>query len=218
MFMFRTLSAVALLSSLLLSGCTSQVTKSEQYSGFLADYSNLNSIKSPTGETVLRWMDPDFKLSHYSGIYYQPVNFYPQPQPSARISQSTLQGVLNYTNEQLSAAMAKKLPLVRSSGPRTLIFRGAITGVDAKNEGLKAYEVIPIALVVAGTMSATGHRDQNTELYFEGEFIDGASGQPVLRVLRKGFGVVLKNDKQAVTLDDLKPVINNMAKDVSLFP
>ena len=39
--MIRTLSTVALLSSLFLTGCTSQVTKSDQYSGFLADYSNL---------------------------------------------------------------------------------------------------------------------------------------------------------------------------------
>ncbi len=215
--MIRTLSTVALLSSLFLTGCTSQVTKSDQYSGFLADYSNLSEIKSPTGETVLRWMDPNFKLSQYSGIYYQPVTFYPQPQPSARISAETLQGVLDYTNQQLSAAMASKLPLVRSSGPRTLIFRGAVAGVDAKTQGLKAYQLIPVALVVSGAMAASGHRDQNTELYIEAELIDAATGKPVVRVLRKGFGVVLDNDKQVVTVDDLKPVINNLAKDVSLF-
>ena len=218
MLMIRSLSVAAILSGLLLTGCTSQVTKSDQYSGFLADYSNLSESKSPTGETVLRWIDPNFKLSQYSGIYYQPVVFYPQPQASERISAQTLQGVLDYTNEQLSAAMASKLPLVTSSGPRTLIFRGAIAGVDAKTQGLKAYQLIPVALVVSGAMAATGHRDQNTELFIEAELLDAATGKPVIRVLRKGFGVVLENDKQAVTVDDLKPVIDNLAKDVSLFP
>ena len=100
----------------------------------------------------------------------------------------------------------------------TLIFKGAITGVSTATEGLKPYEVIPIALVVAGAMTATGHRDQNTELYLEGEFIDAATGKSVARVVRKGFGKTLDNDEQNVTLDDLKAIVNDMAKDIRMYP
>ncbi|WP_257895873.1 DUF3313 domain-containing protein, partial [Enterobacter roggenkampii] len=36
----------------------------------------------------------------------------------------------------------------------SLIFRGAITGVSSQKEGLQFYEVVPVALVVAGTQMA----------------------------------------------------------------
>ncbi len=63
-----------------------------------------------------------------------------------------------------------------TAGPRSLIFRGAITGVDTSKEGLQFYEVVPVALVVAGTQMATGHRTMDTRLYFEGELIGYPDG------------------------------------------
>ncbi|MDH4558745.1 DUF3313 domain-containing protein [Pseudomonas sp. BN417] len=208
----------ALAAAMMMAGCTSQTASTEQYSGFLSSYDDLQEVKTSTGKTVLRWTAPNFNPKNYSGLLYQPVKFYPQPKPSEQISDQTLTSLLQYTNDQLSQAMASRLPLTTSAGPGTLIFRGAITGVDTATEGLKPYEVIPIALVVAGTMTATGHRDQNTELFLEGEFIDGATNQPVARVVRKGFGKTLDNDEQQVTLDDLKAIVNDMAKDIRLYP
>lgn len=49
-------------------------------------------------------------------------------------------------------------------------------------EGLQFYEVIPVALIVAGTQMATGHRTMDTHLYFEGELIDAATNKPVIKV------------------------------------
>lgn len=50
----------------------------------------------------------------------------------------------------MKEAIAQRKPLVTTAGPRSLIFRGAITGVDTSKEGLQFYEVVPVALVVAG--------------------------------------------------------------------
>ncbi|MCY1299471.1 hypothetical protein D3C85_1260650 [compost metagenome] len=74
-----------------------------------------------------------------------------------------------------------------------------------------------MALVVAGAMTAAGERDQNTELFLEGELIDTSTGKPVLRVVRKGFGKTLSNDRQAVSFADLKPVIDELTTDVLKF-
>lgn len=209
---------VALIAgAVLLAGCTSQITKSDKYSGFLGDYSGLKETKTPSGKTVLRWIDPSFSASNYSHVLYQPITFYPQPQPNAQIDKQTLDGVLDYTNSRVKSSITQRLPLTDHAGPRTLIFKGAITGVSTAAEGLQFYEVIPVALVVAGAETASGHRTRDTELYFEGELIDASTGKVVVKVVRKGLGKQVSNDSQKVTLNDLKGVVDSLATDVVQF-
>jgi len=203
---------------LLTAGCTSKTVDEAQYSGFLPSYEGLEPVDTASGQKVLRWVDPAFNVANYDKLIFQPLRFYPTPQTTDRIGQQTYDDLLRYANARLGEALSQRFQLVGfSSGPRTLEFRGAITGVSASNEGLKPYEVIPVALVVAGAMAATGERDQNTELFLEGELIDTSTGKPVLRVVRKGFGKTLSNDKQAVDFADLKPVIDELTTDVMKF-
>ncbi|MDT4789958.1 hypothetical protein FQZ97_223680 [compost metagenome] len=58
-------------------------------------------------------------------------------------------------------------------------------------------------------MAATSERDQDAELYLEGELIDTSAGKAVLRVVRKGFGKTLRNDST-----DLKPLIDEFTTEV----
>ncbi|EGD7454528.1 DUF3313 domain-containing protein, partial [Shigella flexneri] len=102
-------------------------------------------------------------------------------------------------------------------GPRSLIFRGAITGVDTSKEGLQFYEVVPVALVVAGTQMATGHRTMDTRLYFEGELIDAATNKPVIKVVRQGEGKDLNNESTPMAFENIKQVIDDMATDATMF-
>lgn len=209
---------VTLLSSLLvLAGCSSKVTQPEKYSGFLKDYSGLQQTTSASGKPVLRWVDPNFNDANYDNIVYNPVTYYPTPRPTAQVSQQVLDGVLDYTNNKLKAAAAKRKPLVATPGPRSLIFRGAITGVDSSREGLQFYEVLPVALVVAGTQVATGHRTMETQIYFEGELIDAATNKPVVKVVRKGEGKDLSNENTPMTVATLKQVIDDLAADAAMF-
>ncbi|ABU76976.1 DUF3313 domain-containing protein [Cronobacter sakazakii] len=202
---------------LLLAGCSSSTTKPEQYSGFLKDYSGLEKTTSSTGKPVMRWVAPGFNLNNYDSIVYNPVVYYPTPKPTAQISQKVLDGLLNYTNDKLKTAAASRKPLVTTPGPRSVIFRGAITAVDSSKEGLQFYEVLPIALVVAGTEVATGHRTMDTSLFFEGELIDAATQKTVVKVVRKGEGKDLNNEKTPLTVDNLKQVIDDMATDARMF-
>lgn len=212
------IASCLIVAAVLLGGCTSKTVSQEQYSGFLPSYDGLRPVETSSGQKALRWVDPSFNIANYDKLIYQPIRFYPAPQTTDRIGQQTYNELLKYANGRLTDALSSRLELVGfSSGPRTLEFRGAITGVSANNEGLKPYEVIPVALVVAGAMAATGERDQSTELYFEGELIDTSTGESVLRVVRKGFGKTLKNDRQAVEFADLKPVVDELTADVLNF-
>ncbi|MFI8748187.1 DUF3313 domain-containing protein [Pseudomonas sp. NPDC077186] len=208
----------ALAATLLLSGCTSKTVSQTQYSGFLPSYEGLTPVETASGQKVLRWVAPGFNVADYDKLIYQSVRFHPTPQTTDRIGQQTYAELLKYSNNRLTQAFAERFQLVGfSSGPSTLEFRGAITGVSSSTEGLKPYEVIPVALVIAGAMAASGERDQNSELFLEGEFIDTSTGKPVMRVVRKGFGKTLSNDKQAITFADLKPIIDELTTDVLKF-
>ncbi|WP_159566325.1 DUF3313 domain-containing protein [Budvicia diplopodorum] len=218
MLTMKHISAGIVIGSLLLGGCTSKVVDSNEFSGFLPDYTKLQKAESSSGQTVLRWMDSTVDTKNYTNLYYEPITFYPAPKPTAQISQDTLNQVLNYTNQNIKSAFGQRFTLVNSpKAPNTLIFRGAITGVATANEGLHFYEVVPVALVIAGTMAATGERDQNTELFFEGELIDSSTGKPVFTVVRKGFGKPLDDNAQKVTVDDLKKIVTDMASDITRF-
>ncbi|MDF3009070.1 DUF3313 domain-containing protein [Enterobacter kobei] len=214
----HTFFKVAVLSGLLvLAGCASKVAQPENYSGFLKDYSGLQQTTSASGKPVMRWVDPNFNPDQYDSIVYHPVTYYPVAKPTTQIGQQTLDGLLNYTNSKLKAAAAQRKPLVTSPGAHSLIFRGAITGVNASKEGLQFYEVVPVALLVAGTQAATGHRTMDTNLFFEGELIDATTNKPVLKVVRKGEGKDLNNESTPMSVETLKQVVDDMATDATMF-
>jgi hypothetical protein len=77
--------------------------------------------------------------------------------------------------------------------------------------------VVPVALVVAGTQMATGHRTMDTHLFFEGELIDAATNKPVMKVVRKGEGKDLTNESTPMTFATLKQVVDDMATDATMF-
>ncbi|HDC4404366.1 TPA: DUF3313 domain-containing protein [Enterobacter cloacae] len=214
----HTFFKVAVLSGLLaLAGCSSKVAAPEQYSGFLKDYSGLQQTTSATGKPTLRWVDPSYNEANYDSIIWTPITYYPTPKPTTQIGQRTLDELLNYTNNKMKTAIGQRKPIVTTPGKHSLIFRGAITGVSSQKEGLQFYEVVPVALVVAGTQMATGHRTMDTHLFFEGELIDAATNKPVIKVVRKGEGKELSNENTPMTFATLKQVVDDMATDATMF-
>jgi hypothetical protein len=214
--------AGAMLFSLLIAGCTSKVTEKEHFSGFLHSYDGLQEVTSPSGHPVLRWVAPDFKPSNYETVVYDRLQFYPAPKPNERVNTQTLQQIQASASDSVNSVLAQRyrvVPNVQSvpSGSRAMIMRTAITGVSAANEGMRWYEVVPIAAVVGATQAATGHRTQDTELYVEAEFVDATSGKPLAKVVRKIFGTTLRNDSQDITANDFKAAIKDTMQDLQTF-
>lgn len=209
--------ALGLGSGLLLAGCASQTTRPEQYSGFLGDYSQLQATTSASGAPVMRWVSPDFKLANYSSILVEKPQFYPAPTPSEQVGQDALNAIASYLQQALKREMQGRLVVVEQANHDSLVMRSAITAVDVSAEGLKVYEVIPIALVAAAASTAAGTRDRTTEIYVEIELLDARTSKPVARVVRKGHGLALENQNTQLSLDDLKPALDVWALDARNF-
>ncbi|KPH01572.1 hypothetical protein AEQ67_04755 [Pseudomonas sp. RIT-PI-q] len=210
---FRSLSLL-FAATLSLSACSSKKVEPEMYTGFLHDYSLLKERQAPSGQTVLSWVSPALNSGRYTQIYVQPSQFYPRAEPTERIPQSTLSNVTAYYDAALRHELAKVVPVVSRPGPNTLIVKPAITRVATRTQGLRFYEWLPVTLVAAGVSTATGIRDQDSEIATEVSFQDGATGAVVAEVVRKGTGVPLDNDKQVMTADNVKAVLDGWASDL----
>lgn len=205
------LMSVLCTASLSLSACSSQKV---EHTGFLHDYSVLKPHTSPSGQDVLGWVSPALARGRYTQAYLAPSQFYPSVEPTDRIPLSTLSGVTDYYDAALRHELGKVLQLVSTPGPNTLVVRPAITRVSASTQGLRFYEWLPVTLVAAGVSTAIGIRDQNSEIATELSFEDGSTGEVVAEVVRKGTGVPLENDKQVLTADDVKVVLDGWASDL----
>lgn len=201
---------------LLLAGCSSNKVSSEDYSGFLNDYSHLSEQENASGAKVMSWVDPDLNLSRYTSVYVEPTQYFPKPAPTDKVSQQTLDQISAYYTQVLKREFGQVLPVVNQPSGDSLVVRAAITGVSSHTQSLHAYEVIPIALIAAGVSTATGIRDQDTLIATEADFLDGRTSREVAQVVRKGTGQPLENDKQAMTANDVKGVLDGWAKDMRL--
>ena len=222
MSLTRKLFVGVALTSLLLGGCTSKITEKEQYSGFLPNYNNLQEVTTASGEKAMRWVTPSWNPNAYDTVAFKRLELYPAPKPNERVNRQTLDQLQTYMTDNAKSVLSQKyrvVPNVQSApaGSRVLVIRAAITGVTASNEGMKWYEVVPIAAAVGATQAATGHRDQDTELYIEAEMIDASNGQVVAKVVRKVLGEQLKNASQPVTANDFKLALKKLDSDLQAF-
>ncbi|WLH38121.1 DUF3313 domain-containing protein [Pseudomonas sp. FP2196] len=203
------------IASLGVVGCSSKTVSPDEYSGFLKDYSQLKEAKSPSGAEVMRWIDPKVDMKKFTSVYIEPTQLYPKPQATTKIPQQTLNGITSYYDQALKREIGKSLPLAAGPGPGVMVVRAAITAVSSKTEGLKPYEVIPIALVAAAVSTASGIRDQETTLATEAVFLDGGNNKVVAQVVRKGTGKPLENESQVMKANDVKNVIDGWASDLN---
>jgi hypothetical protein len=187
----------------------------DQYTGFLPDYSQLEVTKSPSGVETRRWMDPTVDFSAYDSFMLVPVIFYPEQEPTTEVSQATLDEIKRHFDNSLSAELQKTLTQVTTPGSRTMVIKAAITSVSREDQSLKVYQYIPIALVVTGVMSATGHRDQDTYLNVEVQVDDGASGRPVALAVRRLEGVVVPNARTPLSASNFTKAFQSASVDAA---
>ncbi|VVO34059.1 DUF3313 domain-containing protein [Pseudomonas fluorescens] len=200
--------------SISLTACASKTITPEEYSGFLYDYSQLTEKKLPSGKVVLTWVSPTLNINHYRRVYIEPSVFYPEVLPTERAPQSTLSAVTHYYDAALKHQLGKVMTVVATPGPDTLIVRPSIISVAARTQSLRFYEWLPVTLLAAGVSTATGIRDQDSEITTEVAVLDAADHDVVAQIVRKETGLTLENDKQVMTLDDFKPVLDGWAFDM----
>lgn len=110
----------------------------------------------------------------------------------------------------------------RSTGQQPAHFQGilvlkpAITAVSSHTQGLRPYEVIPIALIAAGMSTAVGIRDQDTQIATEAMLLDGGDNKVLAKMVRQGTGKALDDSDQPITGDDVKAVLDGWAADMRM--
>lgn len=201
---------IVVIGAMLGMGSSANALAEDKDSGFLRDYSRLHEIKDSAGKTVRAWVSPKFTPDNYNALLLDPIVFYPEPRPTEKVSAQALQDILAYSNDLLKRTLGKRFNLVDRAGPGVARIRIAFTSVAAKKEGLKPYQLIPIALLVT---AASGGPGEKALIVGEVEATDSVSGQLMGERVRVGTGEKLKKieGKEAITLKTLKPLLDEIA-------
>jgi Protein of unknown function (DUF3313) len=210
---------------IVLAGCASTPSaKTEHYSGFLSDYSQLKPMKDVAGQEVMGWVSPELTSGKYHKAIIDPVVFYPAAAPDKNVDMTTLNQMQAYYTDELRKEIGAKIPVVDQPGPDVVRLEVAITAVATGNAPLKAYQYIPIALVVQGVKTASGTRTQDAVLYTEMQVLDSQTGARLGAVVKSGHGTDVTEIKEGpdkgkdmVTLDNLKPLLNTWAETAADF-
>jgi len=205
----------------LLAGCATQGEGPPpgEHSGFLTTYSNLQEVSDSGEGKLYAWASPKLKPSNYNAMMVVPVEFYPKAEPTAQVSQQTLDGIRNYTTEALTRAVRSKTRVVTSPGRGVVKLQVAITGVAPEKAELHAYQYIPIAFVVTMAKRGVEGQAENAKLVIESLATDSVTGEVLYKSVRSGTGKELAkatgSEERVVTVDDLKPLLDNWAENAT---
>lgn len=187
-------------------------------SGYLGDaYPKLKEETSASGGKVKRWISPALSSGKYTAVMLMDSILYPEPQPTEQVGAQLLQEITAYMDEALRRELQGVIEIATQPGPNTLIFKPAITAASAQEEGLKAYELIPVAFVFSRVKKAAGGRAKEAVLAMEWQIQDAETNELIGAGMRAGAGQKLKTPSDQVTLEDLKPLLDEWAKDARLF-
>ncbi len=203
---------VVLLGAIL--GACATGTDAAEDSGFLRDYSNLADTKDAQGKTIRAWVSPKLTPGKYDAILIDPLVFYPEPRPSDQVSAETLQQILAYANDVHKRSVRERFRVVDRAGPGVVRIRTAFTGVAAQGEGLKPYQLLPIALIATmASRAAKGGTPQRAFIVVETEATDSVTGELLALRVRTGTGERLASvgDQKVILLDTVKPLLDELA-------
>jgi hypothetical protein len=201
------------LGTLLGTGAPTGAVAQEQDSGFLRDYTRLVETQESDGTTTRAWVSSKFTPDNYNALLWDPAVFYPEPRPTEQVSAETLQRILAYANDLAKRTLSERFNVVDQAGLGVVRIRGAFTTVGAKGEGLKPYQYIPIALVATMAMRAAKGAPPRSAIVVEVEATDSVTGELMAaRVrFRTGERLTRVGEKDVVTLESLKPLLDNLA-------
>jgi hypothetical protein len=202
----------------LIAGCASNVPTKEDYSGYLGSYGDLKEVEGPNGEKFLRYASPLFTPANYHAVIVEPVTFYPKPQPTAQLTQATIDQIGADLTDTLRAKIGEKVQVVDRPGPGVARLNVAITGVAGEKEGLKPYQVIPVAFVITMASRGISGTPEEAKLVVEARANDSVSGVTLMKVVRVGTGEGLEKNaagERMITLESVKPLIDRWAEAVS---
>jgi hypothetical protein len=202
----------------LVVGCASNMPTKEDYSGYLGSYQDLKEVEGPNGEKFLRYANPMFTPANYHAVMIEKVEFYPKPAPTEQLSQETIDQIGSYLTDSLYQKIGEKVQVVDRPGPGVARLNVAITGVAGEKEGLKPYQLIPVALVATLAYRGVSGTPEEAKLVVEAKATDSMSGATLMKVVRVGTGEGLEKNtegERVISLESVKPLIDRWAEAVA---
>ena len=178
-----------------------------QDTGFLKDYSQLEMRKDAKGVERKIWINPKLRPQNYQKIIIEPITFFPAPSPTEQVSMGALDEIRAYIDSGVRKAVEASMPVVSTDGPGVIRFRWAITA-SSVDKSLKAYQLIPFALIVTAAKRGTGIETYDVKLMVEGEWLDSVTGEVLARAVRVAKGVEVKGDTP-LTLKVVQPQLDS---------
>ncbi|SIT38092.1 putative lipoprotein [Paraburkholderia ribeironis] len=211
-------SAIAV-AAILAAGCaSSNVPTQSEYSGFLKDYSNLQETTDPNGQPLLRYVNPRLNPSNFSAVIVEPITMYPKAEPTAQLSQATIDQIRGYGTTCLKQAIASRVRVVETPGPEVVKLQVAVTGVASTAEGLKPYQVVPMAFVATMAVNTVAGAPQQAKLLVEALGTDSVSGEVLIKAVKTHTGERLQrvaSNEPVITFDSVKPIMDDWCEAVS---
>lgn len=183
----------------------------EEYSGFIKDMPELEEQKGDDG-VIARYVSPRLSSGEYTKVLLEPVQIFPEPEPSDKVDAATLKQAEQYLDESMRREVGKRVMLTDTPGPGVVRVRLALTGAKAEAAELKPYQYVPVALLLNVAADAAGVKKKDAKLYGEAELLDSVSGERLGVVVRESRGQQMKQAGDTVTLDSVKPLIDEIAE------
>jgi hypothetical protein len=182
--------------------------------GFMSSYQDLERIDNPSGTPSWRWRSPAFSENDYHSLYIEPLIFYPEPESLDQQSKQALLDIRQSTDRLMrNLAEAQGVKVNKTKNDKTVVLRSAITTVDISSKDFSVKELIPLRLIFSAAELAMGQRDRDFVLLFEYELVDPVTGKVLVRGIRRAKGESLESEKQKLTIDKARPILENMVKD-----
>jgi len=182
-------------------------------SGFLRDYSVLQSATNAQGRTIRAWVSSKFTPANYDAILLDPLVFYPEPRPSEQVSAETLQQIITYSYDAFRRSLGERFKIVDRAEPGVVRIRVAFTGVEAQGEGLRPFQLVPTAFVATMAARAVAGTPQRAFIVVESEATDSVTGALLGQRIEVGTGERLAPlaSQKVITLDTIRPLLDEMA-------
>ena len=134
----------------------------------------------------------------------------PMPQNLTADQQARLQDLFTVFDQVLAAEISQKIPVVSTPGANVARLKPTITGPPSAMQGMKAYEVVPIAAILGGIKAATGTRAKKVEVSLEAKLVDSLANEIVAAVKSKGLAE--QADRVQASVEDVREILTEWAK------
>lgn len=189
----------------------------QNFSGYLVNYSDMVESHTASGGTRLGWISPNLKKGQYTAIIIDPVGFYPRPPLRTKVSKGQMLAAVQYLVQEAKKEIGRDLKIVEQPGPGVLRWDAAITSTKSPHDAANPSLNQPVAMFFADA-SPTAVADGNGLLVFlESRLVDTQTQKVVAKSVRAGMGRALADSKARITMTEMKPVLDGWVKDAGVF-